>query len=64
MTQATTQASVTSQTIAVEHIGISSGRSFAEVRRKLEAIRDPKHEQHAELKEWIGYDSDPNTVDS
>jgi uncharacterized protein (DUF302 family) len=36
MTQATTQASVTSRTIAVEHIRISSGRSFAEVRRKLE----------------------------
>jgi uncharacterized protein (DUF302 family) len=36
LTQATTQASVTSQTIAVEHIRISSGRSFAEVRRKLE----------------------------
>jgi uncharacterized protein (DUF302 family) len=36
MTQATTQATVTSQTIAVEHIRISSGRSFAEVRRKLE----------------------------
>jgi hypothetical protein len=28
--------SVTSQTIAVEHIRISSGRPFAEVRRKLE----------------------------
>jgi hypothetical protein len=36
MTQGTTQASVTSHTIAVEHIRISSGRSFAEVRRKLE----------------------------
>jgi len=36
MTQATTRASVTSQTIAVAHIRISSGRSFAEVRRKLE----------------------------
>src|SRR6202162_3242885 len=36
MAQATTQASVTSQTIAVEHIRISSGRSFLEVRRKLE----------------------------
>jgi uncharacterized protein (DUF302 family) len=36
LTQATTQASVTSQTIAVEHIRISSGRSFAEVRRRLE----------------------------
>jgi uncharacterized protein (DUF302 family) len=32
-----TQASVTSQTIAVEHIRISSQRPFAEVRRKLEA---------------------------
>ena len=28
--------SVTSQTIAVEHIRILSGRPFAEVRRKLE----------------------------
>jgi uncharacterized protein (DUF302 family) len=36
MTQATAQASITSQTIAVEHIRISSGRRFAEVRRKLE----------------------------
>jgi uncharacterized protein (DUF302 family) len=34
--QTTAQASVTSQTIAVEHIRISSGRPFAEVRRKLE----------------------------
>ena len=36
MTQATRQAFITSQTIAVEHISISSERSFAEVRRKLE----------------------------
>ncbi len=36
MTQATTQDSITSQTIAVEHIRISSGRSFVEVLRKLE----------------------------
>ena len=36
MTQTTVHASVTSQTIAVEHIRISSGRPFAEVRRKLE----------------------------
>ena len=36
MTQATTQYSVTSQTIAVEHVRVSSGRSFADVRRKLE----------------------------
>jgi hypothetical protein len=36
MTQATAPASVTSQTIAVEHIRISSRRPFAEVRRKLE----------------------------
>jgi hypothetical protein len=36
MTQAATQASVTSQTFAVEHIRISSRRSFAEVHRKLE----------------------------
>jgi uncharacterized protein (DUF302 family) len=37
MTQATTPSSVKSQTIAVEHIRISSRRSFAEVRRKLES---------------------------
>jgi len=36
MTQATTQATFASQTIAVEHIKISSERSFAEVRRRLE----------------------------
>jgi uncharacterized protein (DUF302 family) len=36
MTQATAQASVTSQTIAVEHIRVSSRRPFAEVRLKLE----------------------------
>jgi hypothetical protein len=36
MTQTTAQASITAQTIAVEHIRISSGRPFAEVRRKLE----------------------------
>src|ERR1700691_820298 len=36
MTQATTQVSVTSQTIAVEHIRISSQRPFVEARRKLE----------------------------
>jgi len=39
MTQATAaQASVTSRTIAVEHISSSSRRPFAEVRRKLEGI--------------------------
>jgi hypothetical protein len=26
----------------------------------LEAIKDPKHERHAELTEWIGYDFDPD----
>jgi hypothetical protein len=36
MTQATTQATVASQTIAVEHVKLSSERSFAEVRRRLE----------------------------
>ena len=36
MAQASTQAAVTSRTIAVEHIRISSERPFAEVRRKLE----------------------------
>jgi hypothetical protein len=29
----------------------------------LDAIRDPAHEQHAELKQWIGCDFDPNHVD-
>ena len=37
MAQATTQATFTSHTIAVEHIRISSSRTFAEVRLKLEA---------------------------
>jgi hypothetical protein len=36
MTEATTPASIRSQTIAVEHIRISSGRPSTEVRRKLE----------------------------
>jgi hypothetical protein len=36
MTRATRQASITSQTITVEHIRISSELSFAEVRRKIE----------------------------
>jgi uncharacterized protein (DUF302 family) len=37
MTEATSHVSVTSRTIAVEHITITSGRPFAEVRRKLES---------------------------
>src|SRR5271155_993310 len=37
MNKATTQASITSETIEVEHIRISTGRPFAEVRRKLES---------------------------
>jgi uncharacterized protein (DUF302 family) len=36
LTRAITQACIASQTIAVEHITIRSGRSFAEVRQKLE----------------------------
>ena len=36
MTQSTRQATFASQTIAVEHVKISSERSFAEVRRRLE----------------------------
>src|SRR5580700_1560894 len=36
MAQATTQANFTSRTITVEHIKISSERSFAEVRHRLE----------------------------
>ena len=36
LTRAITQACIASQTIAVEHIRISSRRPFAEVRRKLE----------------------------
>ena len=38
MTRAITQACIASQTIAVEHIRISSRRPFAEVRRKLGGI--------------------------
>ena len=30
----------------------------------LDAIHDPKHERHAELKEWIADDFDPNVVDA
>ncbi|HXQ50423.1 MAG TPA: plasmid pRiA4b ORF-3 family protein [Stellaceae bacterium] len=30
----------------------------------LQAISDPKHERHAELKEWIENDFDPNVVDT
>jgi hypothetical protein len=30
----------------------------------LDAIRDPAHQRHAELKEWIGCDFDPDHVDS
>jgi hypothetical protein len=30
----------------------------------LDAIHDPKHERHVELKEWIAYDFDPNIVDT
>jgi uncharacterized protein (DUF302 family) len=44
MTEVITQAAVTSHTIAVEHIRISSGLPFAEVRRRLKAAlpsRDP-----------------------
>src|SRR6516225_5019876 len=37
MTQTATQANLTAHTLSVEHIRISSSRSFAEVRRKLEA---------------------------
>jgi Plasmid pRiA4b ORF-3-like protein len=29
----------------------------------LDAIRDPAHERHVELKEWIGCDFDPDNVD-
>jgi hypothetical protein len=30
----------------------------------LEAIADPKHERHAEFKEWIADDFDPHVVDA
>jgi Plasmid pRiA4b ORF-3-like protein len=30
----------------------------------LEAIGDPKHERHAEFKEWLSDDFDPNIVDA
>jgi uncharacterized protein (DUF302 family) len=37
MTQASTEPSVTSRTIAVEHVRISSARPFSQVRQKLES---------------------------
>ena len=40
-----TQATVTSRTIPIEHIKISSERSFAEVRRKLEGAL-PKYDRN------------------
>src|SRR5467141_3415815 len=49
MTQATRQAFITSQTIAVEHIRISSERSFAEVRRRLEGTLPKLDASIAEL---------------
>jgi hypothetical protein len=30
----------------------------------LEAINEPKHERHAEFREWIGHDFDPNLIDA
>ena len=30
----------------------------------LDAIHDPKHERHVELREWIGNDFDPNDADA
>jgi pRiA4b ORF-3-like protein len=36
-------------------------RGYAEF---LKAIHDPKHERHAELKEWTADDFDPNVVDA
>jgi len=30
----------------------------------LDAIKDPKHERHAEFTDWIGDDFDPNAVDT
>jgi hypothetical protein len=30
----------------------------------LDVIRDPTYERHAELKEWVGCDFDPNHVDN
>jgi hypothetical protein len=41
-----------------EDVGGPSG--YAEF---LAAIKDPKHERHAELSEWIGDDFDPNAFD-
>jgi uncharacterized protein (DUF302 family) len=49
MTQATTQATFASQNIAVEHIKISSERSFAEVRRRLEGTLPKLDASIAEL---------------
>ena len=44
MTQATTQSTLTSHTIAVEHVRISPERPFAEVRPKLEGML-PGHDR-------------------
>jgi hypothetical protein len=30
----------------------------------LAAITDPDHERHAEFKEWVGEEFDPNIIDS
>jgi hypothetical protein len=30
----------------------------------LEAIKDPKHERHAEFTEWVGDDFDPDADDA
>ena len=30
----------------------------------LEALASPKHESHAEFREWLGEDLDPNAFDA
>ena len=42
-----------------EDVGGPSG--YAEM---LEALADPEHESHVEIREWLGEDFDPNTFDA
>jgi hypothetical protein len=45
--------------IVLEDVGGPSGYT-----RFREAILNPSHKRHAEYKDWIGADFDPNTVNS
>ena len=50
----------------MEKIGIAPGTAdvFGRTAPCSLDIDDPKHERHAELKDWIGDDFDPKTVDT